>query len=83
MTDSKPDYSHSNIHQVLAERGQVAIVWAIEDVQHVRPDLNRDQAWEVLERCRDKHDCEWGFTWTYIQVVADLLFPESKTFVSE
>jgi hypothetical protein len=66
-----------DIHAVLAKCGQVAVVWSIEDVQGVRPDLNADQAWEVLTRCIDKHDCEYGFTWQYLQDVADDLFPKS------
>jgi hypothetical protein len=74
---TKTDYSEIDIDAVLAQRGQVAVVWSIEDVQGVRPDLNHDQRWEVLTRCRDKHDCEYGFTWQYIEDVADDLFPKS------
>ena len=78
MTNSSnPDCSHIDIDRVLEQRRQVAIFWAIEDVQHVRPDLNDEQAWEVLQDCRDKHDSEWGFTWTFIKDVADDLFPQS------
>jgi hypothetical protein len=80
---TKPDYSKIDIDAVLAQRQQVAVIWGTEDVQGVRPDLNDDQAWEVLQRCRDKHDCEWGFTWQYIEDVADELFPEPETSVSE
>jgi hypothetical protein len=77
MTKSrKPDYSNIDLDELLKQRQQVAVVWGTEDVQNIRPDLNDDQAWEVLERCRDKHDCEWGFTWQYIEDVADMLFPE-------
>ena len=77
--DSKTiDLDSINVDQLLARRRQVAIVWSIEDVKGVRPDLDDIQAWEVLEECRDKHDCEWGFTWTFIADVADELFPRSK-----
>jgi hypothetical protein len=72
------DYSQVDIDQVLRTRRQVAILWSIEDVQGMRPDLNDDQAWEVLEECRDKHDCEYGFTWMLIEVIADDLFPCPK-----
>jgi len=41
----------------------------------VRPDLTDDQAWEVLVECRDKHNCEYGFNWDLIEIVADELFP--------
>jgi hypothetical protein len=64
-----------NVREVLAERGAVAITWSIDDVRHVRPDLSREQAWDVLVRCRDKHDPEWGFTWSYLKDVAALLYP--------
>lgn len=66
---------HIDIHELLTSRRQVAIVWNIEDVQAVRPDLTDEQSWEVLKRCIRIHDCEVGFTWHLIHVVADDLFP--------
>lgn len=75
----KADNEPLDIHAHLAERGEIAIIWCIEDVQSVRPDLTSEQAWEVLLRCRDKHDCEWGFTWSYLRDVAALLYPESDS----
>ena len=76
MTQSSTNlHSHIDIHEVLAERREVAIVWSIEDVQEVRPDLNDDQAWEVLQRCCKVHDCNNGFTWLLIEFVADDLYP--------
>ena len=72
------DFDSIDVGQLLAKRRQVAIVWAIEDVQGLRPDLDDDQAWEVLQECRDKHDSEWGFTFTFIADIADELFPRPK-----
>jgi hypothetical protein len=72
---TQPDLSKFDIDELLKQRRQVAIIWGTEDVHEVRPDLNEDEAWEVLEQCIDKHDCEWGFTWTLIRYVADDLFP--------
>ena len=72
-----------DVHQLLAARRQVAVIWSVEDVQAVRPDLTCDQAWEVLEECRRKHDCEWGFTWTHLETVADDLFPEQPSTTEE
>ena len=65
------------VHDLLAKHRQIAAVWAIEDVKGIRPHLTDDQAWEVLERVGDKHDAEWGITWTTLGTVADDLFPES------
>lgn len=78
-SDSQDDESKIDIQQLLRQRRQVAVVWSVEDVQHVRPDLTDDQAWEVLERCRHKHDCEWGFTSNYIEDVADDLFSQQPS----
>ena len=64
-----------DIHALLEERRQVAVIWCVEDVQYVRPDLGDDQAWQVLQRCKRLHDCELGFTWLLIETVADDLFP--------
>ncbi len=64
-----------DIHALLAETRQVAVIWSIEDVQSVRPDLNDGQAWEVLQQCLKVHDCEVGFTWLLIRYVADDMFP--------
>jgi hypothetical protein len=75
---SKPAQSESatfDIHQLLEQRREVAVIWCVEDVQSVRPDLNDDQAWKVLQRCRHVHDCEVGFNWLLIEIVADDLFP--------
>lgn len=72
------DYSQLDLDELLKSRRQVAVIWGIEDVHSVRDDLTDDEAWEVLLECRDQHDCEWGFTWTFIQDIAQLLFPQPK-----
>jgi hypothetical protein len=72
-------YEHTpqiDIEQLLRQRRQVAVIWSIDDIQEVRPDLTDDQAWQVLQCCHDKHDGELGLTWTTIEIVADDLFPE-------
>jgi len=52
-----------DIHAVLAEKRQIADVWGIQDVQSVRPDLDDDQAWEVLQRVRRQYDAATGINW--------------------
>jgi len=76
MTKSrKTDYSNIDVHELLEQRRQVAVIWGTEDVQNVRPDLNDDQAWEVLQECNRRHDCEVGFTWEMMNILADDMFP--------
>jgi hypothetical protein len=64
------------IHAALARRRQIAIIWSIDDVREVRPDLNDDQAWEVLRRFGSKYDCEAGMTWLGLELTANDMFPE-------
>jgi len=68
-----------DVHELLKERRQVAVIWSIEDVQAVRSDLAEGHAWEVLQRCEKVHDCEFGFTWLLIETVAEDMFPEPTT----
>ena len=82
---SKINSSKIDIHDVLKQRRQVAVIWSIEDVQGTRPDLNDDQAWEVLQQCERVHDCDVGFTWLLIEIVADDMFalPEDSQTAEE
>jgi len=67
-----------DIHAYLAERHEIAIVWGIEDVQAVRPDLSEDQCWEVLQQVKDIHDANWGISWTTLETVARDLFGRAR-----
>jgi hypothetical protein len=58
------------VHRYLAARNVIAVLWCIEDVQHVRADLTADQAWEVLQLCRRHHDCNHGLTWHALEAAA-------------
>lgn len=66
-----------DIHKLLAERKQIAIIWSIEDVQQVRPDLTDDQAWEVLQQVNRHQDAELGVNWQAFECVAEDLFGDA------
>ena len=68
-----------NIHEQLATKRQIAIIWSIEDVQEVRPDLTEEQAWEVLEQVKHAHDATIGISWETLQSVADDQFAPVPT----
>ena len=57
---------------------QIAIIWSIEDVQSYRPDLNDEQAMEVLRFAEAKHDADFGVTWDVIIFWANELYPETE-----
>jgi hypothetical protein len=77
MTHSHDDIE-IDIDEYLARSRRVAVVWCAEDVQQMRPDLDYDQAWEVLQECLRVHSCESGFTWGLIDLVAASLFPKQE-----
>ena len=50
--------------------------WVADDVQTVRPDLDRDQSLEVLHAVAHDFDANIGINWDVITWTADNLFPE-------
>lgn len=88
IKSTEPDHEPFSIsffvQRLLAHYGRIAVTWEIADVQGIRPDLTREQAWEVLEEVADKHDAEWGISWTTLETVADDLFSRApKTHEDE
>jgi len=74
---NKPDI---DIHEILAERRLIGLLWGIEDVREVRPDLNAEQCWEVLQHVERRADAEIGINWLTLEWAAEDLFgdaPES------
>jgi hypothetical protein len=65
-----------NVHEFLARHRMIGIVWCIEDVQQVRPDLTDNQAWEVLQEVDPKNDTEFGVNRSTLEVIADDLYPK-------
>ncbi len=52
----------------------ISIVWSVEDVLSVRPDLTEEQAWEVLKSIKNHHDATIGINWDVLNITADLLY---------
>ena len=57
---------------------QIAIIWDIYDVQSLRPDLDDNEAMQVLSAVDDKHDANIGINWDVIQFWADDLYPQNE-----
>lgn len=57
------------------EQDQISIIWHIDDVLSLRPDLTRAEARAVLRRVEDSHDAARGICWGDIEDTADELFP--------
>ena len=63
-----------DIHALLAEHRQIALIWEIDDVLGIRPDLNPAQAWELLKLVERRHDANFGVCWETLEWVAQDLF---------
>jgi hypothetical protein len=63
---------------LLHDNRLIAHVWSVQDVQSVRPDLNDDQAWEVLLGVEKCLDCSFGITWEIIETAAIARFGDPQ-----
>jgi hypothetical protein len=76
--DPVAEPAEPGIHDLLARRQKIAVLWSVEDVQADRPDLSDEEAWQVLQAVEANHDCNNGITWTTLRMTADHLYPEAK-----
>jgi hypothetical protein len=53
---------------------QIAILWSVNDVHSVRPDLDTDQCLSVLNFVKRNHDAEQGVNWTVMSQATDQLY---------
>ena len=71
------EVAHEYVEQdhVLKNEDSISIVWCIDDVKEVRPDLDDEQAWDVLQAVKDNHDATMGISWDTLEYAADHLYP--------
>ena len=67
-----------DIHTLLAKRRQIALIWSIEDVQHLRPDLDDDRAWEVLQHVDHYRDAGLGISWLTLELAVEHLLGNAE-----
>ena len=53
----------------------LVIKWSVDDVLNVCNWLSRDQAKEVIDFARRKHDPDVGISWSVLEDFADILYP--------
>jgi hypothetical protein len=63
-----------DIHELLAENRQIAHIWVVDDVKTLRPDLDDEQAWSVLQKVADRLHYDVGITWDVVETTADELY---------
>lgn len=57
---------------------QIALIWDIEDVQAVAPNLTDEQAFEVLKSAKNRHDANLGVNWDVLETLACDMFPDEN-----
>jgi len=62
---------------------QIALIWDIDDVKMVRPDLTAEQALDVLEKTKSEHDTTIGVSWDTLEIWADMLYPSPSNVASQ
>lgn len=72
------DITEADIRRILAERGDIALFWAADDVRLQRPDLSGEAAFAVLQACERAYDPRVGVTFATIERVANELFPSES-----
>lgn len=69
--------SHLDLDRLHTERREIGVVWMIEDVTSLRPDLTEEQAWDVLLEADRRHDATIGINLEVLHYHAERLFGEA------
>lgn len=56
----------------------IQIIWSVDDVKIVRPDLPEAECLEVLEELYLRYSAEIGVNWQVIEIYAEELFPKRE-----
>jgi hypothetical protein len=71
------------LKRLLDQQRQVAVIWEVDDVLVLRPELTDDEAWAVLQYAHQYHDAGIGLNWESIESAAESLFgPEPQGALS-
>jgi hypothetical protein len=74
--DCMAELTDRQIRELLASRGQIGIIWSVEDVRAAMPGLSAEQGWAVLRQAEQRHDGDVGITWESLAATAGELFPK-------
>ena len=71
------DKSYYNIYGYTPSNS-IAIIWCIDDVKQVRPDLNDEDCLDVLNYADRKHDASMGISYDTLQYIANYSSPQEE-----
>lgn len=56
----------------------IKIIWSVDDLKIVRPDLTEAECLEVLEEVYLRYSAEIGVNWQVIEIYAEEMFPKRE-----
>ncbi len=62
----------------MSNKDQIEIIWHIDDVKEVAPEVTDDEAREVLRLVNKEHDAEIGVSWDTLRYWASYVIGERK-----
>jgi hypothetical protein len=65
-------------HVKEAATNSIAIVWCVDDVKSLRPDLIDEECMEVLNYAARHHDTSLGISWDTLECIAADWFPKKE-----
>ena len=63
-----------DIEALLNSFRMIGSTWCVKDVHEVRPDLNDEQAFQVLTFAQGTHDATLGISWEILEQASETLF---------
>jgi hypothetical protein len=57
---------------------EIATIWSVWDLLHIRPDLSEDQAWKVLQQVDGCRGRKRGITLYKLRITASQMFPRNS-----
>lgn len=77
--DALPEKKENCTMTTYDDTKTIAIIWSVDDVRTLRPDLSDAQAMDVLRRVESDHDAVHGICWDTLRDAADDMFPAAMT----
>ena len=60
------------------DKDTISIIWHVDDVREIRPELSDDQLRKVLHAVKKNHDASFGVTWDTLELWGHNLYPVDK-----
>tara|TARA_R110002050_G_scaffold299100_1_gene463831 strand:+ start:582 stop:839 length:258 start_codon:yes stop_codon:yes gene_type:complete len=77
MTDFSK-YGESDLALMFNQPTSIQIIWSVDDVLSVAPDLQGFQARFILAQLKKCHDTSLGINWDVIKTTVQVYFPSAR-----